>query len=79
MLLIIHYVSYFNHSGDFTIQFSVGPKGDLSMFQLLYHATSIMLYGSNKLQEEKIMSDKIIYSVIYRKMLWSKYGMFVCT
>ena len=80
MLLIIYVMLVFlNHSGDFTIQFSVGQKGHLLVFKLLYHAMSIMLRRSYKLQEEKIKSNKIIYNVVYCKMLWSKYGMFVCT
>ena len=39
-----------------------------------------MLGRSNRLQEEKLKSNKIINDVVYRKMLWSKYimyGMFV--
>ena len=58
----------YSYSGDFTVQFVHGSKCVVSVFQLLYHMTSVMLGRSNKIHE----NVKTVYNAVYRKILWSK-------
>ena len=57
---------------DFVVQFQHGKKQNMSVFQLMYDMSSMMLDKSIKLRTKSKDKSKKASSVIYNRMLWSK-------